>query len=59
MSTMYLAIVPKRSQSLIVIRMEMRQEMMKSVLRERLTEVEIINHYVGVCYESSHFNITL
>jgi len=59
MSAMYLAIVPERRQSFIMIRMEMREKMIKSILWERFAEVKVIYHDVGICYQSSHSYKTL
>jgi hypothetical protein len=42
-----------------MVRMEMREKMMKSILWERFAEVEVIYHDVGICYQSSHCYITL
>ena len=46
MCAVNISIIPKRTQSLIVIRMEMGQEMVESTSRKGLTEIEIIDHYV-------------
>lgn len=47
-----IAVVPEGSESLPMVAMEVREEMQKRIRRKRLTEVEIIDHNVGISQQS-------
>jgi hypothetical protein len=54
MGTMNIAIVPARTESFIVIAVEMSEEVVKGILGKRFAEIKIIDHDIGICYETRH-----